>query len=1113
MIPLLVCVLLAGFVSRSVAADSPSPVEATDKAQIHETSVNGFVHPGIGLTKEMLEDARAQVLAKREPWYSGFLKFAANPGAAKTVSSRNQSKEDPSRPEVDAFDSASVQGRLKGDSNTALRQVLMYWFTGDPTYRANALRIVRLWAKMDPAKFKAYHEVYIHCSFAFKDMILVAELLRAMDAPTPELAWTEQDTAAFSKNFVIPGVTEFFNQNGWFMNQNGYAYAPAIAGAIFRSDVQDYAKRVERFTVNKDGPNKGSSFSIQDLARLVDTNALTGEKVASPQVQITEMGRDQAHAGDDLTIFTTIARILNSQGTKVDPVNGTVSTAADAVGPYEFLNDRILTAADHFCRFMLGYDTPWIPTPSDIARDGTVRQIYPRIADNYRGRIREHDMWDLYDYYTFKKGVDLAKKAPFYNETFLKRIVSDDSEWICLPKNASGDALRIAPSEQEPAVVEVEQRSASLTPNSSVKREGETAFVRVQASPEGTRLSILSCATEQKTIGLRIRTTGVTEIEMSGFEKPWLLPNTQGEWREVFYTMSPLERFGDIVFFNVKGSSGTTVDLDSLQRNAGTKLTPPVFKVGDASVQTVAFVGAPVSFDFSATGKGKPVISSFDKPKDATLNSETGAFSWKPAEAGDYTFVVNATEGDMIAAKKVHVFVAGNRKAALAKVASSYKPEISYVSATAQEFQKCLDEVKALWWWNSDQVYSARLKALQTAADALAPLTPLLPDGSMDFPKAVASSNIGQAMSLLVDGNNDTFPGFYLTKDNYYEFDFGPDFKFSATAFAMEGRVNFEDRMANVKFYGSNDGKTWTELTPDATQTAKELTKIPVADKLTGSTFRFLRVWKRGGGGLESSEMRIFGTRHETGNKLESVSLSSEKKSGIRVALGETVLLTIQAREPISNVRASIQGIEATVRQTGLTTYVAEAVMRPGLAKPGPVEFSIDYQHRDGTPADTTFITTDGSRLLVVDESKLIPNVPELAKIIDPNTGAVSANSQRLLDVLFDKDPRTFAELSLKGVGTGVPLVFDFGPTTRVQLSGVELLARPEYRDRIAGAIVQGSDDGQTWTTLSEEAAPIEDWQNLQMKPSGKSWRYIRIFNRNNWFCNVSEVRLHGDVK
>jgi len=1112
--PLLICALVAGLVSPGVAAAAEaSPVEVTNKVQIHKTEVNGFVHPGIGLTKEMLEDARAQVMAKREPWYSGFLKFAANPGAAKTVSSRNQSKTNPTRPEVDAFDSGSVEGRLKGDSGTALRQVLMYWFTGDPVYRANALRIVRLWSKMDPAKFKAYHEVYIHCSFAFKDMMVVAELLRSMDSPNPELAWTEKDTADFSNNYVIPGVTEFFNGNGWFMNQNGYAYAPAIAGAIFRSDAQDYAMRVERFMVNKTGPNKGSSFSIKDLARLVDTNALTGEKVANPQVQITEMGRDQAHAGDDLTIFTTIVRILNSQGTKVDPVTGIPSKAADAVGPYEFLNDRILAAADHFCRFMLGFDTPWIPTPSDIARDGTVRQVYPRIADNYRGRIRQHDMWDLYNYYTFQKGVDLAKKAPFYNETYLKRIVSSDDEWLFLPKNASGDALRIAPSEQEPAVVEIEQRSANLTKNSSVQSEGGSAFVRVQASPEGTRLSILSCGTDQKMVGLRIRTTGVAEVAMSGFEKPWLLPNTQGEWREVFYTMSPLERFGDIVFFNVKGSPGTTVDLDQLLRKPNQK--PPAFASGNAPLRLMAWPGAPIRQDFSVakTGGQTPIsYQSLDMPKGATLDAKTGAFWWTPTKVEDRTFVVEAKDGTVVTPKKVSISVAADRAAAIRKIEAAYDPKTTYVTTTLDRCKALHARAVQTLKSASAAEFVATLTALQQAFEGLKPLTPLLPDGSMDFPKVVASSNIDQAMILLVDGNDDTFPGYYLTPDSYYEFDFGPDFKFSATAFAMEGRVNFEDRMANVKFYGSNDGKTWTELTPDATRTAKELTKISVADKLTSSTFRFLRV-RKGGGGLESSEMRIFGSRHETGNKLESVSLSSEKKSGIRVALGETVRLTIQAREPINNVRVRIQGIDATVRQTGATTIVAEAVMRPGQAKPGPVEFSIDYRRRDGTPADPTFVTTDGSRLLAVDESDLIRDVPKLAKILDPNTGAVSANSQHLLDILFDNDPRTFPELSVKGVGAGVPLTFDFGPAKRVQLSGVELLARPGYRDRTAGAIVQGSDDGQNWTTLSEEAAPTEDWQNLKMKPSGKSYRYIRIFNRNNWSCNVSEVRFHGDVK
>lgn len=1104
------CLALGSLTSH--AADSPP--EVTDKAQIHKTETNGFVHPGIGLTKEMLEDARAQVLAKRDPWYSGFVKLASSPRSSKNVASANRSKDDPSRPEMDAFQNAAVEGRLKTDSDTALRQTLMYWFTGEEIYRANAIRIVRLWSKMDPAKFKAYNEVYIHCSFAFKDMIMVAELLRGMDPPDRELAWTEEDTAAFSNNFVIPGVSNFFDHNGWFMNQNGFAYAPAIAGAIFRSDPQEFSKRVERFTVNKDGPDKGSSFSIKDLARLVDTNALTGEKVATPNIQITEMGRDQAHAGDDMTIFTTIARILNAQDTRVDPVDGTPSQAPDAIGVYEFLNDRVLAAADHFCRFMLGYDTPWIPTPSHRAPDGTVRQIYPRIADNYRGRIRQHRMWDLYYYYTYKKGIDLAENAPFYHETFLKRIVSDDYDWLYIPKQASGEALRVPPSEQEPATVEVELRSANLTKKSSVKNEGDTTFVRVNATPAGARLSILSCATEQKTVGLRIRTTGVAEIEMSGFGKPWLLPDTQGEWCHVFYTLSALERFGDIVFFNVRGLPETIVDFDQVLRK--TDKQPPVFTAGDASLNLVAYAGAPVRLDFSVTSPGaekRISYSSLDKPEGATLDEKTGAFSWTPTKTGDHVFVVKATTGDIITAKKVSISVLPDRAEALEKIKTGHDAETIYVEASMERCKALhARAVKALKT-ASDADFFSLLVQLKEAFDGLEPLTPLLPDGSMDFPKIVSANIDKVAMSLLVDSNDDTFVGFYLAPDRLYDFDFGPDFKFSATAFAMEGRVNFEDRIDQVKFSGSNDTRNWTDLTSEPTRRFTELTGIEAAKGVTDSTFRFLRVQKHSGGIFEPSEMRIFGRRHESGNKLESVSLSSQTQSGLRVALGNTVRISLQAREPIQGIRVRIQGIEAPVKQTGDLTYIAEAVMRPGQAKPGPVEFSIDYQRRNGTPADTTYVTTDDSRLILFDESKLIRDVPKAAKLIDPNTGREATHAQRMLDSLFDNNPGTYTELNYKGLGAGAYLVFDLGESKSVRLSGVDVMARPKFRDRIAGAVVEGSDNGENWTPLTEAAIPTEDWQQLKMKASGDSYRYLRIFNRNNWHCNVSEVRFHGTLK
>jgi large repetitive protein len=124
----------------------------------------------------------------------------------------------------------------------------------------------------------------------------------------------------------------------------------------------------------------------------------------------------------------------------------------------------------------------------------------------------------------------------------------------------------------------------------------------------------------------------------------------------------------------------------------------------------------------------------------------------------------------------------------------------------------------------------------------------------------VSSLSIG----LLVDGNDDTFPVYTLAKDLNYVFDFGPKFKFSAPAFALEGRLNFEDRVTNTKFFGSNDGKSWTELTPKAIGHATELMRVEVAPDLTHSMFRFLRIQKQGGTLFEPSELRIYGERHET---------------------------------------------------------------------------------------------------------------------------------------------------------------------------------------------------------------------------------------------------------
>ena len=48
-------------------------------------------------------------------------------------------------------------------------------------------------------------------------------------------------------------------------------------------------------------------------------------------VQSIEMGRDVGHSYADIAGLSTLAQTIYAQGTKVDPVNGTMSTAANAV--------------------------------------------------------------------------------------------------------------------------------------------------------------------------------------------------------------------------------------------------------------------------------------------------------------------------------------------------------------------------------------------------------------------------------------------------------------------------------------------------------------------------------------------------------------------------------------------------------------------------------------------------------------------------------------------------------------------------------------------------------------------------------------------------------------
>lgn len=1150
---------VAGAGNSEQAAEAHNGIELP--VEIYETvSDNGLVHPGVGLTKPILENVRTQVLAQQEPWYSYYKEMSSSPSASKTVTSSNQSAADPTRPNTDAFNSQGVQALFKADATKAYTQALMYIITGDETYRANAMHIIRIWSQMDPAKYAPYPDAHIHSGYPLNRMVTAAELMRYSSNQSPELTWTNQDTEDFTNHLVEPIIRTYQSSNHSFMNQNNFSIVGSMAGFIFTNNRAGYDQRVEWFTVNKTARDQGFNGSIKQLFRWIDTNAITGEALPEPRVQLVEMGRDQAHGGDDLQNAVVIPRMIMAQGTKVDPVEGTVSTTAEAVGPYEFLNDRILAGADYYSRYMLGYDTPWTPVPYAISADGTVRGIYRQLSDAYRGRLKTNLYWDLYYYYTYVRGVDVSEKAPYFYESFVQRNPmkayyrgesfnawesydgGGDSFWLYIPAEAAIEGSQHVPAPQpNAAIMELEERYTDFSDRSTTQQEGDTAYIRVEAVPEGSQLAWLNLSYSERSksrlIGLKFRTNGPVELEMSrdADSEPYhrlALPDTNGEWRYITYDMGihkvsygQLDNDYSIAYVNIVGN-GTIVDLDHLQLQVNRQLTPPVFDIGDEDQKVIGYVGAPLMADFSASDAASQdtvIYRAAGTPAGVELDPNTGQLSWQSPQAGTYNFIVEAHDGVSIATLRVELHIAENRTAAMNEITDRYDSSTSYVTTSLTRYQEALQDTLSLLSTANDSEFNAQLELLKKAVDGLEPLSPLLADGSLDYTQLVAS-NAKEYLSMLADGNGNTYPVYSLASASNYILDFGPNYHVQLDAFAMQGRMNFVDRMAGTAVFGSNDGENWSRLSTGETQFVDEISKVEIDSLYRDSSFRYLKFEKvtfhpdiLGGNKsalYEPSELRIYGQRIETDHKLTSIAIGSPNNNKGRIVTGDVANVTIQAKEPIYDVTVAIQGVSADVYTTDNMNFIASAVMDV-YATSGQLSFTIDYKRADNSQGDTTTATTDGSTLYLVHPEQRL-DVKNIATVTasDAQWGSGGLSKDEVGYLLFDGNTSTFGDLK---TAAGSFYTLDFGEDTAVQLDTIALMPRASYAGRVNGLIIQGSNDGTNWTPLTRAFSGASEvkWYYIQRKDllDFAEYRYFRLYNHSSWSGNLAEVELYGSIQ
>lgn len=904
------------------------------------TSDAGFIHPGVGITKKELENVRTQVKEQKEPWYSYYQNMVLNSKYASREFACNNS-EDGVNPLDDKYDTQGMKNRAAEDGERAFTQALLYVITGDEVYRENAMKIVRVWEKMDPAKYQYFVDAHIHTGYGLYRMIQAAEILRYTECATETLKWTDEDTAKFTANVVDPAVNTFMDFNDKFMNQHNFPLYGTLAAAIFKDDLAEYQEKVEWTTVNSTAPDPNYTGSVKWLYRMMTQNEMTGEALdpADYHVQLIEMGRDLAHAGDDVENLPVLARMIDLQGTKVDPENGTVSTDAGAVNIYEFLDNRILKATDYFCRFDMGYDVNWTPAKTRNESEESPANYYPIPSDEYRGRLYPVDLSDLYYVYIYRLGYteqQLEELAPYYVKAFkekygplyyatssgentdLEKLLMDGG-WLYIPAEAATDgnttAQAVSPScpdsnkyifepERQYSIIDGTNAILESTANISTENESGTGYIHTTASQNETlfavyNISLINRLASSSLVSLRIRTNGnaVLEIKKDADSEPFhvlSLPDTKNEWRNIVFDMSyntvtagQYPKDTHLMYFNVVGN-GTTVDVEHINVNAAKKISAPEFNnFKESTVEVAVVAGEEISYDFSATDSGSLTYElQGDALSGAALDTTNGTFTWTPGEEqkGNYNCYVVVSDGDTLSILNLKISVEGSRADAVQKVCDRVDWNKEYLSVTVDDFNKAKAEVLALPETAAAAEFYAALDKLIQAVEALEELNPLLADGSLDFPKMIKDTSLaaGKAESL-VDNNAVTFSGDLTIK--YFTIDFGAYYRVKVSSFKVQPRNIWPDRLAGCVILGSVDGENWDVLTEESPY-SDNLEELQVKAEYRDKEYRYFKAttlapystseYAAKATILSLGEFRIFGTRQEISTRIREVSISTD---------------------------------------------------------------------------------------------------------------------------------------------------------------------------------------------------------------------------------------------
>jgi hypothetical protein len=953
-------------------ADTGASIITSNVVQINEyQSPQGFKHPGIRFTRESLENLRAQVIAGQEPWASYFegmrrLKWAQ-------LSYRSANDNGSGLPRNPIIDNNGKVDTFIDDAQAALIQSVMYYVTGDERYRTVAMRMLSIYSHMSPTGVNYFADVHIKMGQPIFHMTAAAEILRTTSAITPSLQWTQEMTDNYVNNFLTPQLNAYIRKNHYFMNQFSYSLIGNVAASIFSDDRAGYEQAVEWATVNATAENQGWNGSIQRVFRWMTQNDATGEPLVTPRVQLAEMGRDQPHAIGNVDSLFVISQIIASQGTQVDPIHGTVSTASDAIDVVHFNDDALLKAYIEFIKYNFGEDIEWTPMASSILVDGAFDSIYRRVNAQQRGRLSGNVYAALYDFFKFSAGLDLTQGESRYVSLVFEKNklaygddirsgafwgprehVYDSEFWMHLPAAA---ADRSVPPRGEPrevldalpsattGITEFERRYFVISGQAETAAENNIQFVSVQAGPvQPTHFTLFYFFPSAGLNGLKVRSNGSATLEFSrGASLPASstvhVPDTGGQWQYIAFdrTKQDVGGSGDLTFFRVTSEQGATVDFDHIKTDSGA-VVPPVFANGSpvASMSATTYVGGSVARSFAATTRAGTTLSYRGEglPAGSQVNAATGAFSWSPmsGQEGHYHFHVIAGDGAYQSSYEIALDVAPTLPAAVSAIAAARKPGVLYESATLTAFNAARDAVLvALQSGASTSEIDTALALFTVAANGLRELSAVIPesvandelgvepDGArLNYPAFVAASNT--ILDALVDGDASSFNSRW--GDQMVFLDFGAKYRVIPKALHIQTRQGFPDRIRGGQLFGSDDNTSWTPITGKGVY-GEPMQRLPVDAEHRNRAYRYLKVYAApvdcGCPVFDLGELYLFGARREVNEPVIAPP---------RWIVGETLSLQFKTTDPQGNpapLTAQLPDGARLDAVTGLLTWTPSA--------------------------------------------------------------------------------------------------------------------------------------------------------------------------------------------